>query len=441
MGDSFVGPDGALGEHIRLALEIAFLVQHFQRAEQTVAGILTESKAVAATVYQAVFLREIIVESVQLFLFLPNIPVRVTLGLQLNQAAGAVPESNHPPDTVLRGYGRVHRVHTGVFTKINLTVHDGITKVAHIGVGGDGAVFLVQILHFIGGDFSMKILDGFVKLLGQIRTFNGFAGAVHAKPGRFHDHPTQHHLRVLHKIAVHPYAVFVGVQMHPIRFNVRHTVTLLQKQDIAGDFGAGVAFEGIVRQTYSTYQICSLCKILADSAVFFVHGALAGDERHDTTGAHLVQRLAEKIIMNEPVIFVIPLVQHLEIAEGNVADSHVKKAVRHLHLFKTVHHNAAVLVELLGYPAGYAVKFNAVGFCPGHGFRQHTNEIADTAGRFQDVAGLKAHLSQCLVHSPNNNRGSVKGGQTAGPGCGVFILVQQGFQLQVFAVALVEAVG
>ena len=73
----------------------------------------------------------------------------------------------------------------------------------------------------------MEILNGVGKLLGQIRVLYGFAGAVHAVPGGFYDHTAQHHVRVLHEIAVHADTIFIGVQMHPIRLHIHHAVALL----------------------------------------------------------------------------------------------------------------------------------------------------------------------------------------------------------------------
>ena len=46
-GNSHMGTDGALGEHIRLALEVAFFVQHLQRTQQKVTGIIAEGQTVA----------------------------------------------------------------------------------------------------------------------------------------------------------------------------------------------------------------------------------------------------------------------------------------------------------------------------------------------------------------------------------------------------------
>ena len=144
--------------------------------------------------------------------------------------------------------------------------------------------------------------------------------------------------------------------------------------------------------------------------------------------------------MNKPVIFVISLVQHLEIAEGHIADCHVKEAVGHLHLFKAVHHNAAVLIELLGDPAGYAVYLNPICFRVSHRFGQHTDEIPNTTRWFQNIPGLETHLSQHLIHGIYDNGGGVKGCQATGSCGGVLVLVKQGFQFQVLTVALVKAI-
>ena len=59
---------------------------------------------------------------------------------------------------------------------------------------------------------------------------------------------------------------------------------------------------------------------------------------------HLVNGFAEKVIVYPPVVSVIATVGHLEIAKGNIADGHIKKAVRQVHLFKALHGDAAVLV-------------------------------------------------------------------------------------------------
>ena len=140
------------------------------------------------------------------------------------------------------------------------------------------------------------------------------------------------------------------------------------------------------------------------------------------------------------MIFVVLPVRHLEVAEGDVTDSHIKEAVRHLHPFKACHGDAAVLVELSRDPPADAVDLHAVGFAVFHAVRQHTDEVADAAGRLQNVSLPETHLLQCLIHSSYNDWRGVKGGQGTGSGGGILVLVKQGFQFQIFAVTLIKAV-
>ena len=68
-GNGAVGLDGALGEHIRLALQFPLLVDNLQRAEQRIGGILLKGQLITGTVQQPVFFAERIIEPVQLRLF------------------------------------------------------------------------------------------------------------------------------------------------------------------------------------------------------------------------------------------------------------------------------------------------------------------------------------------------------------------------------------
>ena len=113
-------------------------------------------------------------------------------------------------------------------------------------VCGDGAIFFVRFFQFVGLDLGLKELDGLGKLLRQVGSFAGFAGAVHPEPGGFHHHIAQNHFRVLHKVAVHADAVFIRVQLHPILLQIGDVISFLQKQYIAGDFCSGVLLECVV---------------------------------------------------------------------------------------------------------------------------------------------------------------------------------------------------
>ncbi len=80
-------------------------------------------------------------------------------------------------------------------------------------------------------------------------------------------------------------------------------------------------------------------------------------------------------------MLIVSPVQHLEVPKGHVADSHIEEAVGHLHLFKAVHSDAAVLVKLSGDTARYAVNLHAVGFAVRHAVRDHADEISHATGR------------------------------------------------------------
>ena len=246
---------------------------------------------------------------------------------------------------------------------------------------------------------------------------------------------------MLHEITVHADAVFIGIQMHPIRLNIRHAITLLQEDDVAGDFRTGVALEGVVRETDRADQIGALGKIFADSRVFLVHRASAGDKGHNAARTQLVQGLAEKVVVDQPMVFVVLLVQHLEIPKRYVAHGHIKEAVWHLHLFKALHGDPAVLIELLSDAPGNAVDLHAVGATFGHAVRQHPDKVTDAAGRLQNVPGLESHLREGAIHGLNDNGRGVKSRQRTGSGGGVFVLVKQGFQFFIVAAALIKAIG
>ena len=61
--------DGTLGKHIRFALQPAFFVQHFQRAEQVIGAVIGKGQGVASVVDKAVFVGESVIELVQPVLF------------------------------------------------------------------------------------------------------------------------------------------------------------------------------------------------------------------------------------------------------------------------------------------------------------------------------------------------------------------------------------
>ena len=228
--------------------------------------------------------------------------------------------------------------------------------------------------------------------------------------------------------------------MHPIRLQIGDVVALLQENDVAGHFRSGVPLEGVIRQTDGPDQVGALGQVFADSGVFLIQSSLAGNERHNSSGPHLVQRLSEKVVMDEPVVLVVLLIQHLEIPKGDVAHGYIKKAVGHLYGFKAVYGNAGVLVKLPRNPPGNGIQLYAIGFAARHIRREQAQEIAGAAGRLQNVALGKAHLGQGLVDSPDDHGRRVKSGKGAGPGRRVFLRIQQRFQLLIMGAGLFKAV-
>ena len=89
-----------------------------------------------------------------------------------------------------------------------------------------------------------------------------------------HLYVAQHHFRVVHKIGVHPDAIGVGGQMHPIGLNVNQTVSLLEKDNVRCDLRAGSGLEGVVRQPDSTEQVGSLRNILSNIGIFLIQRTL-----------------------------------------------------------------------------------------------------------------------------------------------------------------------
>ena len=224
------------------------LVQHLQRTQEAVAGVLGKCQFVAPAADKPIFGRKAVIEGVQLFLLCLNVLVRVSFGLILNQPADTFPQLDHTPDTVFRCNRNLHRVHEAVFTVVHLTVHNRVAEIPNSRVCGDGTIFLlVRFFLYIGLDLGLKKLDGLGKLLRQVSTFAGFAGAVHSESCGFHHHIAQNHFRVLHKVAVHADAIFIGVQLHPILLQIGDVISFLQEQNIAGDFRSGILLECVVR--------------------------------------------------------------------------------------------------------------------------------------------------------------------------------------------------
>ena len=121
----------------------------------------------------------------------------------------------------------------------------------------------------------------------------------------------------------------------------------MQEQNVSYNTCVRIALERIVRQANCADQISTVGKILSDRGILFIHRAAGSDYRHHAARTNKVKTLCNKVIMDEKVVAVIPLIRHFVIAERHVAYHTVKEAVRELHCFKALHGNFVLLIKLL----------------------------------------------------------------------------------------------
>ena len=206
----------------------------------------------------------------------------------------------------------------------------------------------------------------------------------------------------------------------------RCTVTLLQEQNVSNHARVGIALERIVRQSNRAYQIGTVGKVLTDRGILFIHRTAGRYHCYHTARTHKVKALGDKIIVDEEIVAVIPLIRHFVIAEGYVTHNTVKEAVRELHCFKALHRNLVFLVQLLCNAARNAIQLHAVHPNLLHAVRHQTHEIADTTGRFQHIAFGQSHIAQGFIHCLDDRRRSVKRIQGTGAGFLILICREQG---------------
>ena len=232
---------------------------------------------------------------------------------------------------------------------------------------------------------------------------------------------------MLRKILVNGVAFRCFAKVYPVCPFHRRTVTLLQEQNIRNHAGISIALERIVRQTNCADQIGTVGKVLTDRGILLIHRTAGRYHRYHTARTHKVKTFRNKIIVDEKIVAVIPLIRHLIIAERHIAHNTVKEAVREPHRFKALHRNLVFLVQLLCNAARNAVQLHTVHPNLFHAVRHQTHEVADTTGWFQHVAFGQSHIAQGFIHRLDDRRGSVKRIQGTGTGFLVLICREQRF--------------
>ena len=450
--------DGPLGEHIRFLLQPPIIVQHFQGAEQIIGGIPVKGQTVGPVVDKAESGGKIVVEPVQLPLLLPDGAVRgVFIHREVNQLPHTVPQADHSHDALLGGGGQGGLHHDGVLPIIDLTVHNGIGVILHAGVRRDRRnlhfpYVLVQLRGRGLPVLAVNMGDRFMELLGEVRAGDGLALQLGAERTGGDLQIAQDHLRVGLEVAVHghealllpPVSAGVGVFLHSVHFRPLRQgfvkrpghVPLLEEHNVHARLRSRVGEGGVGGQADSAQQVTAAGDVLSCAAVLLVHGsaadAVGGDKGDHAARPDLINGFGKEIVVNEKMLFVIAPVRQGVISKRDVADGEVKEAVWEAGFLKAPDGDAGFWVKLLGDPARNAVQLHAVELGCRHALRQHPEKVSHTAGGFQDVAGLEAHIPDCFIDSPDDSRSAVMGVQGGRSRRSVFLRGERRLQLQKF---------
>ena len=425
-----MGLDGPLGEHICLTFQFTVLVDDFQRTEQVIGRIVCIGQTVCTVIDETVFGRKAVIEAVQFRLLLPNGAVRNRcIHLKVDQFLHTITQSHKTFHAGFGGGVEVRAHHTAVFPVVHLPVYNGIGIVLHIGVGRNGGVngfAFAQLRQLCLLISAMNVLHSIMQLVGKLQSLDGVHGVIHTMSSAYRLLSAQHHFRVVDKIPVDGKPVLRLSGLGPFRHDVQRAIPLLEKDDVGYHLGTGILFERVIRQTDGSQQLGALSKIAAHGGILGVHRIAAGDKGHHAAGTHLVECFGKKVVVDAEIQLVIGFISNLILAKRHITNGKVIE-ISPVGGLKPGHGDVGLGVELLCNPSTDGIQLNAIQTAVSHFFRQHTEEIAHTAGRLQDVAGLKTHAAHGLIDGPDY-RGTgvvrVEGGTSGG---GIFLRGQQFF--------------
>ena len=355
--------------------------------------------------------------------------------LQVDQLAYTVAQCDHALDSLLRGGVQLRPHHQGVLPIIYLIIHDGIGIVTDIRVGrnsiGDSLAFLkVGKLRYLIP--ASDVLHGRCQLNGEVCSLNGFNSEVLLSVlGRCAALPTDDHLRMIDKVGIDRKAIRVGAKIHPVRVDFNGAVTLLQEDDVRDNIGTGVSLEGIVGKSDRTKELCALGNVSANLRRLLIHRVARGNKGNHTTGAHLIQCLCEKVVMNGKTQLVVSWVMHLVVAKGDITDGEVEE-VTPVRGLKTGNSDVRLGIELLRNPAGDAVQLHTIQAAGRHAFRQHTEEITHAHGGLQNVTRGETHALNGFIDRTDNGGAGIVSIQGGCSRCFIFRSSQQILQLSTF---------
>ena len=270
--------------------------------------------------------------------------------LAVQQFLCCFPQGDHPQYTLCRDRRQVNLVHVGVFTVIDLSVYVGVTEILHVRVCRERFCVLVKFIirDFRLCDFRMDVLNGCFQLLCKVCALDGLDRSfLLAVLRTFSRDLAQHHFGMLRKILVDGVSLRRCAKVYPLCPLHCRPVTLLQEQNVSYNTCVRIALERIVWQANCTDQIGTVGKILSDRGILFIHRTAGSDYRHHAARTNKVKTFCNKVIMDEEVVAVIPLIRHFVIAERHITHHTIKETVRELHCFKALHCNFVLLIKLL----------------------------------------------------------------------------------------------
>ena len=280
---------------------------------------------------------------------------------------------------------------------------------------------------------TADVLHRLMQLVSQIRIRNrNDCTFFLAVLGAFRCNLTQHHFRVVNEITIEGYALRSQPQMHPIRLDINGMVSLLQENDIRHYICTGIGTECVVGKSDSSQQFCPLRQILSCVRIFGIHRIAAGNKGHDTTGPNLIQCLGKEIVVDRKSEFIIWLIADTVVAKWHIAHGQIIE-IAAVGGFKTCHLDFCLRIQLLRNSPCDGIQFHTIQSAFQHGIRQHTEEVADTHRRFQNIAFLKSHTVQRFIDCTDHGRTGVVRIQSRSPGCGIFFFRKSCFQFLIFA--------
>ena len=250
--------------------------------------------------------------------------------------------------------------------------------------------------------------------------------------GTFRCNLAQHHFRVVNKVAVEDNPLRSQPQMHPVRLDINGMVSLLQKNDIRHYICTGIGAECVVGKSDGSQQFCPLRQILSCVRILRIHRIAAGNKGHDATGTNLIQCLGKEIVVDRKPEFIIGLIADTVVAKGHIAHGQIIK-IAPVSGFKACYLDFCLRIQLLRNAPGDGIQFHTIQSASQHGIRQHTEEVAHTHRRFQNIAFLKSHTIQCFIDCADHGRAGIMRIQSRSSGRSIFFFRKSCFQFLIFS--------